>query len=220
MVLIAGGIGITPILAMAKACIQKRPGRRIHLFLSFRDPTQQVFKKEVQELLDAGSNIECTTFFTGSSDVPSGRLSVDELKKMLPDLNREFYICGPGGMMKDMVDGLASAGVPSERIHTESFNQGRQQDGAFAASSEQHEVTFTRSDKTVAWDSEYRNLLEFGESNGIRMEAGCMFGECGACAAKIIKGDVVYNYKTATTPKPGYCLPCSCRPGTTLSIEA
>jgi ferredoxin-NADP reductase/sterol desaturase/sphingolipid hydroxylase (fatty acid hydroxylase superfamily) len=228
MVLIAGGIGITPVLAMAKACLQKRPGRQIHLFLSFRDPAQQVFKEEVQVLLRTGRRIECYTHFTGSRDVVataeprvfSGRLSIVQLKTALPDLNRDFYICGPGGMMKDMMDGLVSAGVPADLIHTESFNQGRQQESAFTASSEEHEVTFARSDKTLAWDSEYRNLLEFGESNGIRMEAGCMFGECGACAAKILKGDVVYNYKTATTPKPGYCLPCSCRPGSTLSIEA
>jgi ferredoxin len=64
------------------------------------------------------------------------------------------------------------------------------------------------------------NLLEFGESNGIRMEAGCMFGECGACSTNIIEGKVDYNYKTATRPAIGKCLPCSCFPESDIILDA
>ena len=42
------------------------------------------------------------------------------------------------------------------------------------------QVHFTKSDISVAWDDEYANILEFAESNGVSLEAGCMFGECGA----------------------------------------
>ena len=65
-----------------------------------------------------------------------------------------------------------------------------------------------------------KNLLEFAESNGIPMEAGCMFGECGECAVKVGEGEVDYNYLTATKPQAGHCLPCSCRPKSAMRIEA
>ena len=110
--------------------------------------------------------------------------------------------------------------MSEDHIHTESFNQGQGHHGRSTVSTEQHDVTFVRSGKTLQWDSEYKNLLEFAESNGISMEAGCMFGECGACQVKIRGGEVEYNHPTATKPQDSHCLPCSCRPKSALHIEA
>ena len=122
--------------------------------------------------------------------------------------------------MTTLIRGLQDEGVPSQRIHTESFCQNRDFDRPGAVPTGHVEVTFARSNRTLPWDSESRNLLEFAESNGIAMEAGCMFGECGACSTRIDHGDIEYNYTTAMQPKPGHCLPCSCRPKSAITLEA
>jgi ferredoxin-NADP reductase/sterol desaturase/sphingolipid hydroxylase (fatty acid hydroxylase superfamily) len=228
VVLVAGGIGITPILSMLKGCLRRHPKRRIHLFLAFRDPRHQVFKDEVEALLKAHPQVTCHTFFDeidqselhGRPNTFARRIGFDAIKEALPHLQMDFYVCGPPAMMTAITGGLEEAGVDAEHIHTESFNQGNRHHGQDPVSSEQHEITFTRSDQTFQWDSEFKNLLEFAESNGISMEAGCMFGECGACSVKVGEGEVDYNYLTATKPQAGHCLPCSCRPKSAMRIEA
>ncbi len=229
LALIAGGIGITPILAMAKGCLRQKPNREIHLFLAFREPRLRVFQAEIEALQAAHASLKVMVCFDAASEEERAalagkavirRLAVEDVKERLPHLDMNFFICGPGPMMTAMIQGLKAAGVDEHRIHTESFNQGRSAGGAEPATSALHEVTFARSNKKLGWDSEFRNLLEFGESNGVALDAGCMFGECGACATRIVSGEVEYNYKTATTPKPGTCLLCSCRPKTALVLDA
>jgi len=225
MALIAGGIGITPILAMAKGCLFRRPNREIHLFLAFREPRLHVFKQEMDDLSALYPNLKCHVFYDqagpeAAAGATIGRMSSKDVVQRLPHPRMHVYICGPAPMMSAMIEGLKQAGTPEEWLHTESFNAGRVQGEQPVAGSAQYEVVFARTDKKFLWDSEFRNLLEFGESNGVAMEAGCMFGECGACSTRIVEGEVEYNYKTATTPKPGHCLPCSCRPKTALVLEA
>jgi ferredoxin-NADP reductase/sterol desaturase/sphingolipid hydroxylase (fatty acid hydroxylase superfamily) len=228
IVLISGGIGITPILSMLKGCLRRHPKRKITLLQAFRDPERQVFKEEVETLLKIHPQVRCFTFYDemqqndleGIPNTFAQRISVEFLKDVLSHLSSQFYICGPQAMMTVLIEGLQGAGVPEDQIHTESFTQGRSLEGEKALSSEQHEISFSRSNKTLLWDSEFKNLLEFAESNGISMEAGCMFGECGACSTKLEKGEVEYNYITATQPPAGHCLPCSCRPKSPMTLDA
>jgi ferredoxin-NADP reductase/sterol desaturase/sphingolipid hydroxylase (fatty acid hydroxylase superfamily) len=227
VVLIAGGIGITPILSMLKGCLQRFPKRKINLFLAFRNTRLQVFRHEVEEILRKHSSVSCHVFFDemepgdleDMSNVHEKRISLATLKDHLPHLNMDFYICGPNAMMGALAQGLKEAGVSRQRIHTESFNQGRNKDIQSAGTTEELEIIFNRSNKTLLWTSEFHNLLEFAESNGIMMEAGCMFGECGACSIRVESGEVEYNYTTAVKPTAGHCLACSCRPRTPLILD-
>lgn len=228
LALVAGGIGITPILAMAKGALRRHPRRKISLFLAFRDLRHQVFKDEIRALVENHPQLRCHTFFTqlnqddleGIPDARAGRINIDFLQQTLPHSHLDFYICGPRSMMAAITTDLEDSGISPAQIHTESFNQGDRHGAQGATSNEQHEVAFSRSDKKLQWDSEYKNLLEFAESNGITMEAGCMFGECGACSVKVQDGEVEYNYTTATKPQDGHCLPCSCRPKSAVTIDA
>lgn len=228
LALVAGGIGITPILAMLKACLDRHPSRRIHLFLCFRDGRHELFRSEVEALARAHRSLVCHIFLSraraedlaGRAGVEPRRLDAATLTARLPHLDMDFYICGPNRMAADLLGGLREAGVPGARLHTETFTLDRAAAVPAAIGSAQHAVTFKRSNKTLIWDSEFRNLLEFAESNGIVMDAGCMFGECGACSAKLEQGEVAYNYTTASKPRPGHCLPCSCRPQSAITLDA
>lgn len=227
IVLVAGGVGITPILAMLKACLQRRPNRKVYLFLAFRDPSRRLFQKEIDAVLAKHPSAQAQIFFDeisadeldGASNLHAGRLDIDAIQQVVPRVNLDFYLCGPRPLMQAITEGLKREGLTDLNIHTESFTQGRPGDGG-TLNSGQHEITFTRSDKVLRWDSEFQNLLEFAESNGVPMEAGCMFGECGACSVKLEAGEVEYHHETAIKPQPGHCLPCSCRPKSAVKIDA
>lgn len=231
VVFISGGIGITPILAMLKGILRQTPKRQIFLLLSFKTPQLEVFRREIDEILAAYPNVTCSRFYSGmaaqeisgSSNVIAGRINMSFIQREVTDLERaHFYICGPDGMMAALTRELESVGIPLGRLHTESFQQGRALGGEEATSGDvSHcQITFSRSGKSVAWDSEFKNLLEFAEDSGVSMESGCLFGECGACAVKLQRGEVEYPFATAYKPPKGQCLPCSCRPKSDIVIEA
>lgn len=227
IVLVAGGIGITPILAMLKACASRQRSRPVTVFLCFRDVAHELFRAEVEGVVRAHPQVSCFTYFSraeardleGRDTAFARRITVAEMKERLPHLNMDFYLCGPERMMSALREGLTAEGVPESRLHTERFTPEAARCAPGAGGDVRHEVTFKRSGRTLPWDSQCRNLLEFAESNGIAMDAGCMFGECGACASRLDQGAVEYNYATAIQPRDGYCLPCSCRPKTAIVID-
>jgi uncharacterized protein len=72
----------------------------------------------------------------------------------------------------------------------------------------------------VEWDNDFRNILDFAESNGISLETGCMIGECGACSLRLEEGSAEYNHATAARPAKEHCLICSCHPASDIIIDA
>ncbi len=225
LVLVAGGIGITPILAMCKGALAERGKRKIMVYLSFRRLQDQLFADELLALQQAHPGLGLHLNFSGEAPealkgIPhaeAGRIHAARLLETPAAQQADFYICGPDAMMDELCSGLQKQGISEHQLHTERFQL--EASNEQAATQQQHEVTFLRSGKTLLWDSEYRNLLEFAESNGISLDAGCMFGECGACAARVQEGDVTYNYNTAMKPQAGHCLPCSCKPASKLILD-
>jgi ferredoxin len=83
------------------------------------------------------------------------------------------------------------------------------------------EVRFSRSDISVGWENgRYESLLDVAEEWNIDISSGCRYGDCGTCLTQILEGAVVYNHATGVEPDPGYCLPCSCRPLTSVTLNA
>ena len=231
VVLVSGGIGITPILAMLKGILRQDEKRKIHLFLAFRTPGLEVFRKEIDEVLEAYPNVSCNRFYDevepktmdGVPNSFAGRIGIDFImQEVSSPMKADYFICGPGPMMAAITSGLMEAGISDEQIHTESFTQGRSAsgDGSAAGDVSHYQISFSRSGKSVTWDAEFKNLLEFSEDNDVAMESGCLFGECGACAVKLNQGEVEYPFTTAYKPPKGQCLPCSCRPKSDIVLEA
>jgi ferredoxin len=186
-----------------------------------------LFQAEIDALRMKHPNVETHVFceetsdddWAGATGCHLGRIDIDAIKRVMPRLKLDFYLCGPPPMMQAITEGLKREGLTDLNIHTESFTRGRANDEGNPDTG-RHEVTFIKSDKVLWWDPEFRNLLEFAESNGVPMEAGCLFGECGACSVKLAEGEVEYHHETAIKPQPGHCLPCSCRPRSALKVDA
>jgi ferredoxin-NADP reductase/DMSO/TMAO reductase YedYZ heme-binding membrane subunit len=117
VLLLAGGVGITPLRAMFAAL----PVGKVTLVYRASDPRDIVFRDELDAIAaDRGGQIH---YITGTREQLGGDpLTPAYLQAMIPDLRRhEVYLCGPPGMTETAIDALQAAGVPRNRIHHESF---------------------------------------------------------------------------------------------------
>jgi ferredoxin-NADP reductase len=128
VVLIAGGIGITPFLSIAKHAAKVRLPHRIYLFYSNRRPEDAAFLHELRQLERANRNFRVTATMTQMHDsaLPwegeTGPISEALLARHLPDLKAPvYYLAGPPGMAMGMQVLLERLGVPESDVRGEEF---------------------------------------------------------------------------------------------------
>jgi ferredoxin-NADP reductase len=122
VLLIAGGVGITPIRAMFAALPKRMQNDGITLLYRASHPRDVVFSRELDAI--ATDRNATLRYLVGSRrELGFDPLDVDHLSRTVPGLHRhEVYVCGPAGMTEAAVKSLAAAGVPRRRIHRESFD--------------------------------------------------------------------------------------------------
>ncbi|MEO5338065.1 MAG: 2Fe-2S iron-sulfur cluster-binding protein [Magnetospirillum sp. WYHS-4] len=232
VVLVAGGIGITPMLSMLNATLGNGGNREIWLFYGLRDGGEHVMKEHLEGLAREHSNFRLHVCYSrpAPTDVEGrdyhhrGHVDITLLRLTLALRPYDFYICGPRAMMETLVPALEEWGVPDPRIHYEAFGPAslakpaRQQvpeDSGPAVA-----VTFAKSDRTLPWDGGAGSLLEFAERHGIKVDSGCRAGGCGSCQTRIEAGEVEYLQAPDYEPEPGTCLLCVSRPKRDLVLTA
>jgi predicted ferric reductase len=121
VLLIAGGIGITPL----RALLEEIPPRKEAITLIYRATRWEdvVFRTELEQLIrDRRGTIHYLIGRRGSSELPYDPLSAQTLRRLVPDLeSRDVFICGPASMMQRVEGILRSIGLPPEQIHLERF---------------------------------------------------------------------------------------------------
>lgn len=220
-VLLAAGIGITPMLAMARHVVyeglRKRRVRPTWLFYSERSVAARAFSGELRELaVKAQGEVKIVQALTDAATAQkgvdydvSGRIDMDLLRAKLPFDDYDFYLCGPGAFMQSMYDGLRALNVSDARIHAEAFGpSGLKREGDKPVDAPRGEpsvesvpVTFVKSAKEARWTPGGGMLLELAEERGLSPDFGCRSGSCGTCRARIVNGAVAYpsapSYKVA-----------------------
>ena len=235
VVLIAGGIGITPMLSMLNWCLAEQPGREVWLFYGVRNSRETVMKLHLDALATSRPNFHLQPCFSdplpedaeGSGYRHRGRVDVNLLRMQLPLKPYHFYICGPTPMMESLVSGLENWGVPDAHIHFEAFGPAsikRQAPVSTVPSIDGADsgliVSFASSGRQLPWQPGAGSLLEFAEANGISVNSGCRAGGCGSCQTTIRSGEIVYHQPPDYDPEPGTCLLCVCTPRTSVTLEA
>ena len=236
VVLISGGIGITPMLAMARQLTHIGDKREIYFFFGCRNSADHMFRDEVLELQENNPNFRLHICYSRPNETDlegehynhQSRVTIDLMKGVLPSSNYEYYLCGPGPFMDTLVQGLYDWGVPKKDVRFEAFGPATVKSGPkepksapAADGAKLIEIEFSRTGKTVAWDPDSENLLDFAEGQGITtIEGGCRAGSCGSCLVAIKQGDVEYVLEPGDTPEEGSCLSCICRPAGKLVIDA
>lgn len=171
VVLIAGGIGITPLAAMASALAAA--GRPWVLHYSGRSRDQLAFVTELRALDEAALHLH--------ADDDASRLDLGALLDGLAPA-QHLYVCGPKGMIDAVIDGAKARGWPAERIHFELFTAAAPVDGDRA-----FELELRQSGKRLAVPAD-KTILEVLESAGCDPMYDCRRGECGVCTATVLEG--------------------------------
>ncbi|MEQ3551107.1 ferredoxin reductase family protein [Pseudonocardia nematodicida] len=130
LVLIAGGVGITPMMSMLRTAADRGDRRPYRLVVHARDRADLLFRSELEHLRTM-LDLEVTEVLrTPSSDWggATGPIDTALLAAVLTDLDTprvrlDYFICGNPRLVGDVLDTLASLGVPDERVHTEQFAQ-------------------------------------------------------------------------------------------------
>jgi predicted ferric reductase len=116
VLLIAGGVGITPLRALFET-LPLAPGQDLMLLYRSSSRDQVVFREELESL--ANRRQAHLVYLLGSD---RELLSADSLTRLVPNLvRRDVYLCGPPGLARAVRDALAEAGVPSSQLHEERF---------------------------------------------------------------------------------------------------
>jgi uncharacterized protein len=233
-VLIAGGIGITPLLSMLIWSLGKQPGRSLHLYYGVRHGGERVFRQLLDTLAVQHPSFHQTVTFSqprpedicGRDFQHAGHIDETLLRQTLPAGRYLFYVCGPPPMMASLIPALLAWGIPAEDIHHEAFGPASLASvpalsvDPTLSSKASVEIQFRRSGRTLIWDGRDSNLLDFAERQGIAVESGCRSGSCGSCETALVSGSVRYPVKPDYDPGAGRCLLCVGVPGSNLVLNA
>ncbi|MCX6938842.1 MAG: 2Fe-2S iron-sulfur cluster-binding protein [Verrucomicrobia bacterium] len=235
-VLISGGVGITPMIAMAHALIEARSNREVWFFFGSRNSEDHMLRAETLALTSKYPNLKLHICYSrpGKNDrlghdfQHEGRVTVDLMKSLLPSQNYHFYLCGPGAFMESITDDLRTWGVPDAAVHFEAFGPASVKKAAkpdmkkslTSAPFTAKVITFAKSGLSTEWSPEHATLLDAADACGVRIEAGCRAGNCGACLVAIKSGEVEYLNEHGADAEPGSCLACICKPKGALTLDA
>ena len=129
VVLVSAGIGLTPMLSMFHQLVSNSEHRPVWFVHGARDGAHHALSEEVMALANAGDHFHSHTSYSrprpedheGVAYDRRGRVNGELLHSLLPDLDAEFYMCGPIGFMATLQSELEELGVPVDQIHSESF---------------------------------------------------------------------------------------------------
>lgn len=234
IVLLAGGIGITPMLSMINHLIATDSGRMILLVYGVRNGSEHTFKKYLEDLKTNHANLHTLNCYSqpnpedieGRDYQVKGYASVDHLKRIFPNKQCQFYLCGPPPFMASLYTDLMDWDVPESQVYFEAFGHEsvsktcKYQATSTASNDENVCVKFATSNITAEWNSDCASLLELAELNRAIIDSGCRAGSCGTCETGLLKGEVTYPQNQAVECPPGKCLACIARPNGPVELDA
>jgi NADH oxidoreductase Hcr len=227
--LLSAGSGITPMWAMLRDELAKRPEADIRFIHSARSPQDVIFAGELAVLAAAHPGVRHALVLEKVlEEAPPahpwvGRLSPDMLKELAPDLlARHVYLCGPAPYMAAVSSILAELGLPAGQLHQESFGLPAVTSSAapVAAASDHFWLTLNKSGKKVKI-LPGQTLLAALEAAGERINAACRAGVCGSCRCTT-SGDVTRQSVATLTQgelESGVVLACSCTVRGDVAVE-
>lgn len=242
IVLVAGGVGITPLMSMLRHGVHAEPARPITLLYSARNEQEFAFRDELTWMARRHSQIRVV--LTASADCSLvnsrvGRIDASFLRQEVPDaVGSVFMLCGPPDMIQATRGWVADMGVPASHIRFEVFQpaaaigaltspdtavaDGTAGDTGSAASRRDNvQLDFTRSRRQIRVDQR-ETLLDAAEKAGVGVPSLCRSGVCGTCRTKLVSGDVQCTSDTLSPSEreQGWVLPCVAWAKSDCSIDA
>ena len=173
VILIAGGIGITPILSMLRA--RKSRGQSYELHYSAKRWADLAFRDEIESLADERAS------FYATREADRRRIDLEALLKS-PTEGVHVYVCGPNRLINSVRGVASERGWPRDAVHYESFGAPRMVDDRTIA------IRLARSGKRLSVPAD-RTILDALLDAGHAIPHDCKRGECGLCVTPVLKGE-------------------------------
>ena len=211
IVLVGGGVGITPMMSVIRYLTDISWEGQIHLLYCCRTTTDFIFREELENLQRRHSNLQVVATMTRADGTVwmgmKGRFTKEILSESVSDLARKrIHICGPPPMMDAIISMLEMLEVPKENIKTEAFGPAKRPEkppsGATVSDSPPPEaatVRFKQSGKSAPLPAD-ATVLDVADELDIEIENSCRTGSCGSCKVKLLSGTVTMECEDGLDP--------------------
>ena len=245
VVLISAGIGVTPMMSVARYLSEQAWPGEIFFIFTCRSPADFIFEKALAALASRNPKLHLTITQTKPGPDwkgPRGHLTKELLARSVPDIaSRRVHLCGPLPMMEATKSLLSELGVASDHVKSEAFGAVKPPLGVPGASAEPNApatgplVAFSKSNKSAKIGTDQtgeqaaidtgpgQTILELSEALGIGIENSCRVGTCGVCKVKMTSGEVDQAIQDALDDDDnanGMILACQAKPKTPVTVEA
>ena len=237
IVLFAAGSGITPMISIAKSVLKMELNSRVTLIYGNRSEDSIIFKQKLEELeAQYGKRLGVQHLLSNSSELwvgHKGRISqgiaIRLLKEADTDFDKDnFYLCGPVGMMEDIIAALGIYNVSKERIHKENFHtvmvEGETEETDDSLQTQTVKVKYN-GDEYEFEVKPHQTILEAALDLNIDLPYSCQAGMCTACMGTCTEGKVKMDEEDGLTEKElkrGVMLTCVAHPitkGVVIEID-
>jgi ferredoxin-NADP reductase len=215
-VLVAGGIGITPMRAMLHAWVAGARGHPLTLLWSVRERDDLLgYHEEFEDLARVLPGFRYVAVRTGADPQwhgQTGRITASRLLGWCQ--TREplgVWMCAGAAMMDSLRAGLRASGFSAERIHQENFG------AAANGDSQAYTVTVLPSGRQLPFQGE-PSLLAMLQSAGVPLPSDCRNGSCGACRVQLLAGQVRQVIAPEWPLAGNELLACCCVPASDLGL--
>ena len=233
VLMLAAGIGITPLLAMLQDAlnegIRTRQMRSITLVYAARNQAERAFMGELNLLQQqSAQHVRCVYVLSqpeahlqaGRDYHYQGHINAALIQAILPSDDYDAYLCGPADFMQQQYDSLISQGAKDDHIYAESFGpaslkrQKNPTDESLESIADEAIVEFMDGTHSIQqyWSAKAGNLLEFAEAHGLQPQFGCRNGHCGSCKAKLVSGAIYYIHTPSVVLEDDDVLLCCAVP--------
>lgn len=217
VVMIAGGIGITPFISLLESLAGAASMPEIRLYYANQNSETHAFRRRIIELAELMPLLHVINHY--NAPLPQDKLRIDfdstelisagAIDPSLIKRRARFYMCGPEPMMNAVRRDLIQLGVPAFDIFSEVFRSPAEMP---AGTLQSCRVTFSRSGKgAIPWTPECGTLLQLGEAIGLPMASGCRVGQCESCVVRVLSGRIMH-ISGAEPEDPSMCLACQAVP--------
>ncbi len=232
VVLIGAGVGITPMMSIARYLTEQSWPGEIFFIYGCRAPTDLIFGKAIPALERRNPKLHVAITMSKPTPEwkgPRGRITKEFLVGAVPNLAaRRVQLCGPPTMMDAIKALLIEIGVSPENLKTEAFGAVKPPPPSPGTSAKPIAaatgplVTFSQNNKSAMIQAD-QTILELSEDLGIGIEYSCRVGTCGLCKVKLTAGEVDMEIDDALDDDDkanGLILACQAKPKTEVTVEA
>ncbi|WP_193101399.1 flavin reductase family protein [Burkholderia sp. Z1] len=226
LLFVAGGVGVTPLMSMARHLHARARASDIQFFQFARTPEDILFREELAAMSAAGRGMIPHFYASRSSsgDCQAGRMCADLLDRAVPGWEaRRVLCCGPDSFMADMREAFVSSGGDPSKFHQESFTIPDAPPAHVVTRSNVTSVRLSESgfDASCAPGTTILDAVH-ASRQGVKIPNACRSGVCGTCKVKKLEGDVDMRHNGGIMDEEveeGYILACCSVPLSDVTIE-